>query len=393
MDSHDAKLLVVDDIADNRQPLTTLLELEGYTNVTTAKDRLAALELLQVQPFDLVLLDVTPSLGGFQILEYLQAAGKLTNLPVIVISGIAEFESAMRCITLGAEAYLLRPLSPLLLKERMNSSLEKKFLRDRLNTRLARIDAELNDARQLQLSMMPAQFPTPTKERPIEIFATIEPAYEVGGDLYDFYYRDDGRLCFIIGDVSDKGVPAALFMARTKDIVRLVSTVFRSTTLNRASPAEIISRVNHELCLDNSACMFVTLFLGVIDTQSGELEFCNAGHNSPYLLRRAGGVTQVPGAKGPPIGIRVRSRYEGGRLSLDFGDALFLFTDGVTDATNEQGDLFNEERLEQLLHSHLTMGPQAVISAMMTAIRDFRRIASPADDITMLALRRLSIPV
>jgi sigma-B regulation protein RsbU (phosphoserine phosphatase) len=394
MNHHDAKLLVVDDVADNRQPITMLLELEGYTSVTTAKDCLTALELLQVQPFDLILLDVTPNPDGFQILEYLQTAGKLANLPVIVMLDIAESEAAMRCITLGAEAHLSRPFSPLVLKERMNASLEKKFLRDR-NARLMRIDAELNDARQLQLSMMPAQFPPPTKERPIEIFATIEPARELGGDLYDFYYRDDGRLCFIIGDVSDKGVPAALFMARTKDVVRLVSTVFRSTTLNQASPAEIINRVNHELCLDNSACMFVTLFLGVIDTQSGELEFCNAGHNSPYLLRRDGGVTQVPGAKGPPIGIRGRSRYEGGRLSLDLGDALFLFTDGVTDATNEQGDLFNEERLERLLHSHLTMGtdPQAVISAMMTAIRDFRRIASPADDITMLALRRLSMPV
>ena len=137
--------------------------------------------------------------------------------------------------------------------------------------------------------------------------------------------------------------------------------------------------------------MFVTLFLGVIDTQSGELEFCNAGHNPPYLLRGGGSVTQIFGAKGVPIGIRNRSNYEGGRLKLDFGDSLFLFTDGVTEATNEHGDFFKAERLEQLLQSHLVMGPEAVISATMSAICDFRRIASPADDITMLALRRLSI--
>jgi sigma-B regulation protein RsbU (phosphoserine phosphatase) len=392
MDNHDAKLLVVDDTADDRRALTMLLELEGYANVTTAKGGFEALELLQVHFFDLVFLDVMmPGVSGCQIREQLQAEGKLTNLPVIVTSEIGEFESAMHCITLGAEACLLKPVNPLLLKDKMNSSLERKFLRDRLNARLARIETELDDARQLQLSMMPAVFPLPTRERPIEIFGIAEPARELGGDLYDFYYRDDGRLCFIIGDVSDKGVPAALFMARTKDVVRLVSTVFRSTILNGASPAEIICRVNHELCLDNSACMFVTLFLGVIDTQSGELEFCNAGHNSPYLLHGAGGVTQVLGAKGPPIGVRSRSNYEGGQLRLDFGDGLFLFTDGVTDATNEQGDFFKEERLEQLLHSHLVMGPEAVISATMTAIRDFRRTASPADDITMLALRRLLI--
>jgi phosphoserine phosphatase RsbU/P len=392
MDIHDAKLLVVDDIADDRHALKLLLELEGYTNITTANDAPEALELLQVQSFDLVLLDVMmPRVSGYQILKQLQAEGKLTNLPVIMISEIAEFEDAMRCITLGAEAHLLKPLSPVLLKARMNSSLERKFLRDRLNARLALIEAELNDARQLQLSMMPAEFPIPSNERPIEIFAITEPAREVGGDLYDFYYRDDGRLCFIVGDVSDKGVPAALFMARTKDVVRLVSTAFRSTALNHASPATIVSRVNHELCLDNSACMFVTLFLGVIDTQSGELEFCNAGHNPPYLLRAAGSVTPILGAKGPPIGLRSRSRYEGGQLTLNFGDGLFLFTDGVTDAINEQGDAFKEERIEKLLHAHLMMGPETVISAAMTAMREFRGIASPVDDITMLALRRLLI--
>jgi sigma-B regulation protein RsbU (phosphoserine phosphatase) len=392
MNNHDAKLLVVDDVAHDRDTLTMLLELEGYANVTTAEDGFEALKLLQVHSFDLVLLDVMMAdMRGNQVLEQLQAEGKLTNLPVIVTSEIAEFENAMDCITLGAEGYLLKPVSALLLKDRMNSSLERKFLRDRLNARLARIEAELNDARLLQLSMMPAVFPLPTKERPIEIFAVVEPAREVGGDLYDFYYHDDGRLCFIIGDVSGKGVPAAIFMARTKDVVRLISTVFRSTALNGASPADIISLVNHQLCLDNSACMFVTLFLGVIDTQSGELEFCNAGHNPPYLLRGGGSVTQIFGAKGVPIGIRNRSNYEGGRLKLDFGDSLFLFTDGVTEATNEHGDFFKAERLEKLLQSHLVMGPEAVISATMSAIRDFRRIASPADDITMLALRRLSI--
>jgi sigma-B regulation protein RsbU (phosphoserine phosphatase) len=259
MDNHDAKLLVVDDTADDRRALTMLLELEGYANVTTAKGGFEALELLQVHFFDLVLLDVMmPGVSGCQILEQLQTEGKLTNLPVIVTSEIGEFESAMHCITLGAEACLLKPVSPLLLKDKMNSSLERKFLRDRLNARLARIETELDDARQLQLSMMPAVFPLPTRERPIEIFGIAEPARELGGDLYDFYYRDDGRLCFIIGDVSDKGVPAALFMARTKDVVRLVSTVFRSTILNGASPAEIICRVNHEDLADKfSALLYV----------------------------------------------------------------------------------------------------------------------------------------
>jgi phosphoserine phosphatase RsbU/P len=332
-----------------------------------------------------------PRLSGYEVLEQLRAEGRLTDLPVIVISALTEFESAARCISLGAEDYLPKPFNQFLLKARINACLEKKFLRDRLNAHLARIEAELDDARRLQLSMVPASFPVPTMERPIEIFATMDPAREVGGDLYDFYYRDDGRLCFLIGDVSDKGVPAALFMARTKDVVRLVSTFFRSATQNHASAAEIVGRVNSELCRDNNTLMFVTLFFGVIEPQTGELEFCNAGHNAPYLLEHAGGLTEISGAKGCPIGIRNTSIYEGGRLRLDFGDCLFLFTDGVTESMNEQGDLFREERVEQLLRSHITMGPEDVISAMTTAIWDFRRTASQADDITMLALRRLPI--
>jgi phosphoserine phosphatase RsbU/P len=392
MGNQGAKLLVVDDIEDNRYTLTMLLELEGYANVTTAEDGFQALELLKNQRFDLVLLDVMmPRLSGYEVLEQLLAEGRLTDLPVIVISALTEFESAARCIGLGAEDYLPKPFNPLLLKARINACLEKKFLRDRLNAHLARIEAELDDARRLQLSMVPASFPVPTMERPIEIFATMDPAREVGGDLYDYYYRDDGRLCFLIGDVSDKGVPAALFMARTKDVVRLVATFFRSATQNHASAAEIVGRVNSELCRDNNTLMFVTLFFGVIDPQTGELEFCNAGHNAPYLLEHAGGLTEISGAKGCPIGIRSTSIYVGGQLRLDFGDCLFLFTDGVTESMNEQGDLFREERVEQLLRSHITMGPEDVISAMTTAIWDFRRTAPQADDITMLALRRLPI--
>src|SRR3977135_1095037 len=174
MDNHDAKLLVVDDTADDRRALTMLLELEGYANVTTAKGGFEALELLQVHFFDLVFLDVMmPGVSGCQILEQLQTEGKLTNLPVIVTSEIGEFESAMHCITLGAEACLLKPVNPLLLKDKMNSSLERKFLRDRLNARLARIETELDDARQLQLSMMPAVFPLPPLGNGPSIFSEL----------------------------------------------------------------------------------------------------------------------------------------------------------------------------------------------------------------------------
>ncbi len=392
MDNQHAKVLVVDDIEDNRYTLTTLLQIEGFENITTAEDGVQALELLKDHEFDLVLLDVMmPRLSGYEVLERLLAEGRLGDLPVIVISALTEMASAVRCISLGAEDYLPKPFEQVLLKARINACLEKKILRDRVKAHLTRIEAELEEARRLQLSMVPANFPVPTPERPIEIFATMDPAREVGGDLYDYYYLDDGRLCFLIGDVSDKGVPSALFMARTKEVVHIVSTLFRPANQKHASAAQILAQVNSALCRDNKALMFVTLFIGIIDPQNGELEFCNAGHNAPFLVTRSGGLSEISGSKGRPLGIRSTSIYESGHLKLDFDDFLLLFTDGVTESMNERGELFGEERVERILRSHVPPGPTSVIPAIMSAIVQFRGASPQADDITMLALRRLSI--
>src|SRR5580765_4250763 len=201
------RLLVVDDNEDNRYTLILRLEIEGYQDITTADDGEAALALLRTQRFDLVLLDVMmPKVDGYQVLEQLKAEGRLHNIPVIMISALNEIDSVVRCIELGAVDYLSKPFDPVLLKARVGASLEKKRLRDEVRTHLARMEEELESARQLQMSMVPTVFPPPTAQRPIEIFATMEPAREVGGDLYDFYETADGKLCLLVGDVSGKGV-------------------------------------------------------------------------------------------------------------------------------------------------------------------------------------------
>jgi len=384
-----AKLLVVDDVDDSRNTLATLLEMEGYVNVTTASNGSQAIDLLRNRQFDLVLLDaMLPDVDGSEILQRLNHEAKLSDVFVIVTAAMTELEGALRCISLGADDYVVRPFNPVLLKARVNACLEQKVLRDRIDAYVARIETELADARRLQLSMVPADFPAPTEARPVEIFATMDPAREVGGDLYDFYYREERHLCFFIGDVSDKGVPAALFMARTKDVVRLVSARYASSG-HRISPSEIVSQVNYELCRDNDAAMFVTLFYGVIDTQTGECEFCNAGHNPPYLVRRDGSVAQVSGAKGRPVGLRNTSNYVSDRIKLEFGDSLFLYTDGVTEAINEKDELFGEEKLEQVLRSETSNTPKATISSIMTRISEFRGPAYQNDDITIFGLRRI----
>jgi sigma-B regulation protein RsbU (phosphoserine phosphatase) len=381
-----ARILVVDDNEDNRYTLTLRLELEGYQDITVANDGEEALELLRAREFDLVLLDVMmPKLNGYGVLEQLKQEGRLHNLPVIMVSALNELDSVVRCIEVGAVDYLAKPFNPVLLSARIGASLEKKRLRDEVRTHLARIEQELDAARELQIGMVPTFFPPPTPERPVEIFAMMEPAREVGGDLYDFFDLPDGSLCFLVGDVSGKGVPAALFMARAKNLVRLVTDLLRRPDGELAGPAEILGRVNRELCHDNVGMMFVTLFLGMLQPRAGELRFCNAGHGPPYRIRGKS-VEPLAAAAGPPLGIRPRAVYETDTLHLDPGDALYLYSDGITEAADASGALFSEDRLAAVL-CNASGGAADLVSAVAEAVTIFVGDTHRSDDMTAMAIR------
>src|SRR5262245_51588993 len=383
------RLLVVDDNADNRYTLLLRLEVEGYHNISVADNGQAALELLRTREFDLVLLDVMmPTVDGYQVLEALKAEGRLHNIPVIMISALNEIASVVRCIELGAVDYLTKPFDPVLLKARVGGSLEKKRLRDEVRRHLTRIEEELEAARQLQLSMVPTTFPQATAGRPIEISAMMEPAREVGGDLYDFFETEDGRLCFLIGDVSGKGVASALFMARAKNLIRLVVRLLRDAGGSLAAPADIVTTVNRELCQDNASKMFVSLFFAMLDPLSGDVRFTNAGHNPPYRSNDRE-LTPITGSKGRPLGAHSSSTYQTGHIVLAPGDSIYLYTDGVTEATNRRGELFTEQRLEAVLRETAGEGPHDTISAVARAVRAFTDGAPQSDDITALVLRRL----
>jgi sigma-B regulation protein RsbU (phosphoserine phosphatase) len=384
-----ARLLVVDDNEDNRYTLIMRLEIEGYSNVTVAGDGAEALDLLRAESFDLVLLDVMmPKVDGYQVLQSLRSEGRLHDLPVIMISALSEIDSVVRCIELGAVDYLSKPFDPVLLKARIGASLEKKRLRDLVQAHLTRVEEELESARELQLGMLPTRFPTPTVDRPVEVFAMMEPAREVGGDLYDFYDTDDGTLCFLIGDVSGKGVASALFMARAKNLIRLVTRLLRGATGATPTPAEIVAAVNHELCQDNAAMMFVSLFFGMLDPRTGALRFTNAGHNPPYHLR-LGMVTPVAACKGHPLGIRPGSRYETGEMTLAAGETIYLYTDGVTEAENRRDELYTQERLEAVLASSNDGPTSSIVHAVTRAVRSFAEGAPQSDDITAMAVRHV----
>ncbi len=251
---------------------------------------------------------------------------------------------------------------------------------------LGRLESELQSARDIQMSMVPAVFPAPAPGRPVEICATLEPARQVGGDLYDFFYTDEGQLCFLIGDVSDKGAPAALFMARAMTLVRLMVTLLRAPDGGPPTPHEVMARVNEELCRDNGMRMFVTVLLGVLDPTSGALQCCNAGHLVPYVLGR-NGVEPLEVARGKPLGIRPGFGYDSTGWTLSAGDCLFLFTDGITEAMDGEGKLFGEERLQDALRSVVTEDPAKVVAAVIEKVNGFTGAAPRADDCAALAVR------
>jgi sigma-B regulation protein RsbU (phosphoserine phosphatase) len=383
------RILVVDDNDDNRYTLTLYLDLEGYTKVETAQDGEEAIARLKRDAFDLVLLDVMmPKVDGYQVLAWLKEQAGLRDMPVIMISALNEMASVVRCIELGAVDYLLKPFNPTLLQARLSATLEKKRLRDEINAHLARLEDELEAARKLQMAMVPQSFPAPSARFPIDLHASMQPAREVGGDLYDFFVTQDGKLCFLVGDVSGKGMPAALFMARAKSLIRIATDLMRAPDGATARPADIIARVNRELCQDNGDLMFVTLFFAMLVPMTGEVEFCNAGHNAPYHLGEQGPAA-IEGAKGVILGVKPDAVYTSGRLTLAPGEAIYVFTDGVTEANNAAEELFGEPRLEAVLRGAVGSASSAVVKSVSEAVCGFVDAALPFDDITMLAVRRL----
>ena len=241
-----------------------------------------------------------------------------------------------------------------------------------------RIESELQIAHEIQMSMVPKIFlPFPDRNE-FDIFATLVPAKEVGGDLYDFFFIDDDHLCFAVGDVSGKGVPASLFMAVTK-------TLFRATAGNSGTPGEILARLNAEICRDNESCMFVTFFCAILNIRTGQVDYSNGGHNMPYYLHR-GGVSPLQNAGGRALGVVEQSPYVSGRMVLNPGEALLLYTDGVTEAMDPSDTLYSDQRLERFLASNRSSSPRQIIGDLVSDVRHFAGGAPQSDDITVLAL-------
>ena len=242
-----------------------------------------------------------------------------------------------------------------------------------------RMGAELNIATQIQASMLPCIFPAFPDRNEFDIYASMDPAKEVGGDFYDFFLIDEDHIALVMADVSGKGVPAALFMVIAK-------TLLKNTAQSGISPKEVLSQVNTQLCENNEAEMFVTVWLGVMQISTGHMVCANAGHEYPAIRRVGGQYELLHDKHGFVLAGMEGSRYREYEITLEKGDSLFVYTDGVPEATNAENELFGTDRMLEALNQNPDAASEEVIREVQKAIEVFMKQAPQFDDITMLSM-------
>ncbi len=261
-----------------------------------------------------------------------------------------------------------------------------KLRTEALKTTIAekeKIESELAVAREIQLQLLPGNFPAVPNRKEFDIYASLEPAREVGGDFYDFFFIDRNALCIVIGDVSGKGVPAALFMAMTKTMIKAAARLL-------VEPEYILADVNREIAKNNPSLTFVTVFLGVLDLNSGNLTYSCAGHNPQLFIGQRGNTVLLGDAQCPAIGLDDAFQYRQATAQLRHKDGLLLFTDGVTEAQNDKNRLFTQESLMNTVALTADVGPKERVMAILSQIREFTGGHPLDDDMTLLALTYFS---
>ncbi|MEA5619118.1 SpoIIE family protein phosphatase [Cronbergia sp. UHCC 0137] len=284
-------------------------------------------------------------------------------------------------------------LSPVTIRDEVGRlAIAFRLLRDSLKAHIEKLqhttaakqklESELAIASQIQRTMLPKINVSHLPNQRYQISALLQPARMVGGDLYDFFSLDSDRLCIIIGDVADKGVPAALLMAQT---ITLIRTIAKPTTIN---PTEILDSVNLALCRDNEECLFVTLFCGIINLNNGTILYASGGHDAPLLIRN-GQVQLLESETGPPLGLYDDAVFPQAKHLLTNNDIIVLYTDGITEAMNPQGELFSEAYLIHTITNHPPTNPARAIRTIQHFHQQFIADAPQSDDMTILSLQYL----
>ncbi len=380
-------ILIVDDEADLERLIKRKFRRQIENNEFTfqfAANGLQAVEVLRDNPaIEIVLSDLNmPEMDGLTLLAH------LTELPrplkTIVVSAYGDLKNIRTAMNRGAFDFLTKPIDFADVEVTLQKTiLELHKIKEAAKTQkqLFAIECELDLASRIQHALLPHISRPARAGAGLELCAEMITARMVGGDFYDLFTIDAEHVGFLIGDVAGKGVSAGLFMTATRALMR-------ATAGQASSPGDCLARVNQLLCQENVPAMFVTMFYGVVNTVSGEVQFSVGGHSMPY--RFSAGQALLPTAEGGPVlGILENATYPTSSLFLEPGEGLLLYTDGVTEAFDAQGNEYSSERLEDLLAGLSALPVQNMIGGILDSIRQFSTGAPQSDDITLLALRYL----
>ena len=377
------KILVVDDEPDLehlvRQRMRRDVRAGRYAFVF-AHNGVEALERLnEDQEIDMVLTDINmPKMDGLTLLEQIPKVDP--NIRSVIVSAYGDMQNIRTAMNRGAFDFVTKPIDFKDLRVTIDRTLHHLTLwREALASRdkLVALQNELHVAHQMQQSILPTSFP---ESAGCQIFGSMEPAREVGGDFFDVINLENGCIGLAIGDVSDKGVPAALFMMSSR-------TLLKGAAIGAPAPAKVLSEVNQLLEQDNEATLFVTMFYAVFDPASGKLVYANGGHNPPLIVHADGRSTLLPLTDGIALGVMPDLDYEQNTVALSPGDSLVLYTDGVTEAMNSDDEEFGMERLRQVFAAACSNDARAHNQAVFAAVRAFAGERPQFDDITCLTLR------
>lgn len=380
------KIMVVDDEVDLEPLVKQKFRRQirdGIYDFVFAHNGLEALsKLIEFPEIGIILSDINmPEMDGLTLLMKLKEL-KNPGLKTVVVSAYGDMDNIRTAMNRGAFDFLTKPINFEDLEITINKTMDEILqIRRGLeeHDQLVSIQQDLQTAREIQQAILPKNFPPFPDRKDFDIFAEMNAAKEVGGDFYDFFMIDNDRIGFVIGDVSGKGVPAAIFMAVSR-------TIIRATGLKGMPADECMNYVNNLLCSESVSSMFVTVFYGILNTANGELEYVNAGHNPPYIIN-AFGLKSVELTRGTVLGGIEHFNYKSKKITLQPGDILYLYTDGVTEAFNRNGELYSDKRLEELLGLNLQAGHIDIVKTTLSDVATFATGIPPSDDITMMAIR------
>ena len=375
-DLSESRILIVDDARTNIDILVEALRDEYKLSV--ALDGAAALRSVEKSAPDLVLLDIVmPGIDGYEVCRQLRGQESTRELPIMFLSSLEDVKDKTRGFEVGGNDYLTKPFEVLEVKARVRSLLKAKAYADAIREAMAR---DLRIAREIQMGILPADLDAATSGTGLDVHAIIEPAQKVGGDLYEVLRASDDRIVLALGDVSGKGIPAALFMAVTV-------TILRTLARHIVDPAEILSRLNDELAKQNPRGMFVTMQCLVVDLAHRRVSCAGAGHHQLAILSPGRPPRLACASSGRPAGLMASNSIEAETFPLEPGETFVLFSDGVSEAMNAAEDFYGDDRLLAALSTSAGTPAADTVATVLADLRAFVAGAKQSDDITILAAR------